>query len=234
MSRLNIERVDSTKSSKYLLTDEISDLVESYINRKKIEEAERIDKLGGSLKYQQLWCLLGFVGENYLIGGLHTDTVSGIDSSSIPERIKRFGENKLEPRLAKGKRYVISLRYNANSCNIGLWGHIKDACEDPLIKILIAVCIGMLFVNLFFNRSNFGSSMLDSVSIMIAVLLCVGVASMNNYQKDKQYLALYRVSQSNRNVSRLFSFSSNLTQRLWFWEMATSRTFKPRKLLLEI
>lgn len=54
MSRLNIERVDSTKSSKYLLTDEISDLVESYINRKKIEEAERIDKLGGSLKYQQL------------------------------------------------------------------------------------------------------------------------------------------------------------------------------------
>ena len=74
----------------------------------------------------------------------------------------------------------------------------------------------MLFVNLFFNRSNFGSSMLDSVSIMIAVLLCVGVASMNNYQKDKQYLALYRVSQSNRNVSRLFSFSSNLTQRLWF------------------
>lgn len=83
----------------------------------------------------------------------------------------------------------------------GLWDHIKEACGDLLIKILIGVCIGMLIVNLLFNRDHIEEDVLDTISIMIAVTLCVGVASVNNYQKDRQYLTLYQVSQNNKHVS---------------------------------
>ncbi len=61
MSRLNIEKIDSTAdSTKYLPADEISDLVESYINRKKIEEVEKLQRLGGSNNLNEFAIYLGF------------------------------------------------------------------------------------------------------------------------------------------------------------------------------
>lgn len=62
------------------------------------------------------------------------------------------------------------------------------------------VCIGMLVVHLLFDRENLEEAVLDSLSIIIAVVLCVSVGSFNNYQKEKQYLSLYRVSEDNKYV----------------------------------
>ena len=59
----------------------------------------------------------------------------------------------------------------------------------------------MLLVHLIFDRKNFGSGALDSVSIIIAVVLCVGISAMNNYQKERQYLALYNVSEESKYVN---------------------------------
>mgnify|MGYP000852553532 CR=1 FL=1 len=78
--------------------------------------------------------------------------------------------------------------------------HVKEACEDLLIRILIVVCIGMLAVHVLFDRDNLETAILDSISIVVAVVLCVGVGSFNNYQKEKQYLSLYRVSEDNKYV----------------------------------
>lgn len=78
--------------------------------------------------------------------------------------------------------------------------HVKEACDDLLIRILIAVCIGMLVVHLLFDRENFEAAILDSASIVIAVILCVGVGSYNNHEKEKQYLSLFKVSEDNKYV----------------------------------
>ena len=47
MTKLNIENADSLSHSKYLSVEEIERLVDIYLTRKKIEEVEKIAKLGG-------------------------------------------------------------------------------------------------------------------------------------------------------------------------------------------
>ena len=84
---------------------------------------------------------------------------------------------------------------------IGLMSHVKEACEDLLIRILIMVCIGMLVVHILFDRDNLEEAIVDCVSIVIAVVLCISVGSFNNYQKEKQYLSLFKVSENNKYVN---------------------------------
>ena len=48
MSRLNIEKVEHEGSSKYLPAYKLNEIVDAYISRKKIEEAECVEKLGGN------------------------------------------------------------------------------------------------------------------------------------------------------------------------------------------
>lgn len=49
MSRLSIDKLELQDLTKYLPAGELAEIVDSYINRKKIEEAEKIQKLGGKL-----------------------------------------------------------------------------------------------------------------------------------------------------------------------------------------
>lgn len=122
-------------------------------------------------------------GDGFIERGLMTDFKYGISTKSISERVEVFGDNVRQAKLSKS-----------------LCDHVKEACEDLLIRILILVCIGMLLVHLLFDRDNLEAAILDSLSIIIAVVLCVSVGSFNNYQKEKQYLSLYRVSEDNKYV----------------------------------
>ncbi len=118
-----------------------------------------------------------------------------------------FGDNVRHAKLAKGLAYFGVTQLLTPIFNIiGLFSHIKEACEDLLIRILIMVCIGMLVVHLIFDRENFDSALLDSVSIIVAVVLCVSVGSFNNYQKEKQYLALFKVSENNKYVNTKLAY----------------------------
>lgn len=68
----------------------------------------------------------------------------------------------------------------------------------------------MIAVHAIFDRENMQSALLDSISIIIAVLLCIGVSAFNNYQKEKQFLALYKASQKSKKV-RKESLEATLT-----------------------
>lgn len=80
----------------------------------------------------------------------------------------------------------------------------------------------MLLVNLLFNREDFKKNSLDSISIIIAVILCVGISSVNNYQKERQYLALYNVSEESKYVRKKIHYHSFLFRTSAFFSLCIS------------
>eukprot|EP00300_Choanocystis_sp_HF-7_P018086 c1992_g1_i1.p1 GENE.c1992_g1_i1~~c1992_g1_i1.p1 ORF type:complete len:1020 (-),score=308.18 c1992_g1_i1:52-3084(-) len=107
---------------------------------------------------------------------VHSDLKHGIridDNSEFHARVQHFGRNVIpEPEPTS----LLEL----------MW----EALHDPTLIILIAAACVSLPVGIFFEDPKTG--WIEGTAILVSVVIVVMVASINDYQKDKQFRDLNR------------------------------------------
>jgi calcium-translocating P-type ATPase len=103
-----------------------------------------------------------------LLKGLNVQSEAGVDSSSVKDRRNLFGENKVEQEPQDP-----------------LWVLMLEAMKDPTLIFLTAAAFISLFIGIFIEQKPMG--WLEGVAILSAVVVVVTVASVNDYQKEKQF-----------------------------------------------
>jgi Ca2+ transporting ATPase len=139
---------------------QIETLITKYEQRKTDEELEY---LAGSLE-----------GDHGVLASLMTNASSGIkeDPNEIAERVKNFGENKLEEEELKG-------------CCVFVW----EALGDMMLQILIVAAIVQTVLGATVSDEP-EKDWIDGMSIILAVVVVVAVGSITNYQKEKKFKQL--------------------------------------------
>lgn len=106
---------------------------------------------------------------------LNTSLKTGIDSSyqSKKERSNQFGTNALvEPQYKTLYEIFIA------------------SFEDFTLKILLAASVVSLIIGIATHGIETG--WIEAVAIMVAVLIVVGITTVNNYEQDQQFRKLFR------------------------------------------
>jgi P-type Ca2+ transporter type 2B len=139
---------------------QIDELITKYEQRKSDEELEF---LASSLE-----------GDHGVMAALKTNAGSGIseDANEIAERVKNFGENKLEEEELK------------NCCEF-VW----EALGDMMLQILIVAAIVQTVLGGTVGDDP-SKDWIDGISIILAVVVVVAVGSITNYQKEKKFKQL--------------------------------------------
>lgn len=115
-------------------------------------------------------------GVRTLANSLRSDVKTGIEASDsdLQARDRAFGNNVPEQRQTKGFLELV-------------W----EELEDTTLRILILASIVSLSVGVWENPRE---GWMEGLAIMIAVIIVVLVASINNYAKEKQFEALNKVA----------------------------------------
>jgi Ca2+ transporting ATPase len=139
---------------------QIDELITKYEQRKSDEELEF---LSTSLE-----------GDQGVMAALKTNPGSGIseDPTEIEERVKNFGENRLEEEEMKG------------FCEF-VW----EALGDMMLQILIVAAIVQTVLGGTVGDDP-GKDWVDGVSIILAVVVVVLVGSVTNYKKELKFKQL--------------------------------------------
>jgi len=139
---------------------QIDELVTKYEQRKSDEELEF---LASSLE-----------GDQGVMAALKTHPSTGIseDPQEIEERVRNFGENKLEEEEMKG------------FCEF-VW----EALGDMMLQILIVAAIVQTVLGGTVGDDP-SKDWVDGVSIIMAVVVVVLVGSVTNYQKERKFKQL--------------------------------------------
>ena len=139
---------------------QIDELITKYEQRKSDEELEF---LATSLE-----------GDQGVMAALKTSAGSGIseDANEISERVKNFGENKLEEEELK-------------HCCEFVW----EALGDMMLQILIVAAIVQTVLGGTVGDDP-SKDWIDGISIILAVVVVVAVGSITNYQKEKKFKQL--------------------------------------------
>jgi P-type Ca2+ transporter type 2B len=74
------------------------------------------------------------------------------------------------------------------------------ALDDTMLKILIVSAIVSLIIDMTFEE-NKATAWIEGAAILVAVFICSFVASYNDYQKEKQFQALQKISENNDLVT---------------------------------
>ncbi|MDO9549920.1 MAG: calcium-translocating P-type ATPase, PMCA-type [Methanoregula sp.] len=90
---------------------------------------------------------------------------SGLQSSQVEEFRKKYGANAMTPPVRES-----------------LWKQYLQNFDDPIIKILLLAVTISLIVSLVQ-----GSSFLDTIGIILAILLATGIAFFNEYRSSKEF-----------------------------------------------
>lgn len=102
--------------------------------------------------------------------GLMTSAKHGIDSNSVTDRLRVFGDNKPREKPA------------VTFCEL-----VCDALEDTTLRILIgAACISLIVGSIEDPTDGW----LEGVAILCAVVIVVSVTATNDYLKEKQFRKL--------------------------------------------
>jgi len=115
-------------------------------------------------------------GVDGLIEKLITDSREGLDTGTIEDRKREFGENFLPEKPGKN---FFKLLFEA----------LK---ETMLILLMVLAVISIILGVTFDDEPQYG--WIEGVAIIAAVLIVSTVTAFNDYQKDKQFRALSKES----------------------------------------
>ena len=107
-------------------------------------------------------------GVKGLLKDLNVEPDQGISANEIIDRRTLYGENKVEPEPQDP-----------------LWKLMLEALKDPTLIFLTVAAFISLFIGIFIEQKPLG--WLEGVAILSAVVVVVLVASINDYQKEKQF-----------------------------------------------
>ncbi|KAM3130810.1 hypothetical protein pb186bvf_017105 [Paramecium bursaria] len=116
--------------------------------------------------------LQGFGGLDVIMEKLQSDRKRGIDQESVLARQQYFGTNNLPPPKP-----------------VSFWHCAYHQTKDFCIRILALAAI--LMFSLAFLSPDPLDSIIQAVSIVIAVLMVVMIGATTDYRKEKQFVNLY-------------------------------------------
>jgi P-type Ca2+ transporter type 2B len=139
---------------------QIDELVTKYEQRKSDEEL--------------LFLASSLEGDQGVMAALKTNPGSGIseDTNEIAERVKNFGENKLEEEEMK-------------TCCEFVW----EALGDMMLQILIVAAIVQTVLGSTVGDDP-SKDWIEGVSIILAVVVVTAVGSITNFQKERKFKQL--------------------------------------------
>jgi len=109
-----------------------------------------------------------FGGAEGLLKAVNVKAEAGVNPNDITDRQKYYGVNKVEPEPQEP-----------------LWKLMIEAMKDPTLIFLTVAAFISLFIGIFVEQKPLG--WLEGVAILSAVVVVVTVASVNDYQKEKQF-----------------------------------------------
>lgn len=121
-----------------------------------------------------------------LEASLQVDFSSGLSSQEdFSARIAHFGSNK---RRAPKRKNFLELAW--------------EAFEDPIVRILLVMGVVSLFIGIFLSEHpDYG--WIEGFAIILAVIIVVLVAAINNYQKEKKFDDLQKTHKNRQAVTVL-------------------------------
>ena len=145
----------------------------AYQERKYAEEVVKLAEKGESI--------------DWMVDIMQTDIHSGIDDSphALAQRKERFGNNEKEKREPPGMCHYI-------------WASL----DDFTLKILLAsAVISIVLSTSTADAEDRKIAWIDGFGILLAVFICVTVSSVNDYQRDRQFLDLNSVADDRKTVT---------------------------------
>lgn len=120
-----------------------------------------------------------------LEASLQSNIATGLSSEDFKARISYFGSNKR--REPKRKNFF------KLAC---------EAFEDPIVRILLVMGVISLFIGIFLGEHP-DYEWIEGFAIILAVIIVVLVAAVNNYQKEKKFDDLQKTHKNRQAVTVL-------------------------------
>jgi len=114
-------------------------------------------------------------GIDTLTRKLGSDISKGIKTSSVEERKRIYGENRLP-----------------ESATATIWEHFIDSIDDRDIKILVVAAVSSVLFGVFITKD--WDDMIQGFAIMTAVIIVSGVSTIQNYRQDLGFKSLQKVA----------------------------------------
>lgn len=168
-----MENGDNATSGKFSIPYKtLQDLADACKARKFADEVQMYEKLGG---------------DDWLEKGLCTNFRRGIldDSVDMKQRFDVFGNNMESSRPPKGL------------CSL-IW----DALDDFTERILMAAATFSIVVQTSLAPPERQSTeWINGFAILVAVIVCAAVTSVNDWQKERQFQELNKVAGDRKRVN---------------------------------
>ena len=145
----------------------------------------------GVTKYQQrknlceeVDYLEGSGGEQWLLEGLKTNKETGIQSSSIPERVKHFGDNEREEAEIK------------TFCQLAC-----EALNDYMLIIMCIAGVANIIINMIMEEDHRATAWIEGFAILLAVAIVVIVQAVNDLKKEKEFQKLNEEVENGKRIT---------------------------------
>ncbi|KAA0157310.1 hypothetical protein FNF27_05037 [Cafeteria roenbergensis] len=143
---------------------------------------------GGEAKAEpidpRVWAIASAGGLQAMMKSLRTSPDTGVELSSLQDRVNTFGINKLPPPPRKH-----------------FFQFFFDSFEDPILIILLVAATISLILGLTSEHPD--REWIDGAAIYVAVLIVAFVVAINDSKKQAQFLALKDEARGSRQVKVL-------------------------------
>jgi len=117
---------------------------------------------------------------------LHTNLETGLRPGDFTDREEAFGSNYKEPQ----KRTPFCILF-------------YGALQDFMLKLLIVCALISLAFDLgFAEEGEYSTAWIEGAAILLAVFVVSFIGSLNDYQKEEQFLKLQAISEK-ENIATL-------------------------------
>lgn len=133
---------------------------------------------------------------------LQTNYIQGIsgDSEDLTSRISYFGSNEKEEISQKSEKAIKIINYFLFTVDfLGLTQYFLNSLNLFSIKIFLLAIILSIIISISTKR-NLSDSWIEGFAIFLAMLICVLVATIPQYQLDNEFLKLNKVFELKKEV----------------------------------
>ena len=157
-------------SSGFLNKDEMILAITKYQQRKALcEDVDYLEDQGGT---------------QYVLKGLQSNEEKGIFTSSVPERIRIFGDNEREEIEIK------------TFCQLAC-----EALNDYMLIIMCVAGVVNIIINMIIEKDHRETAWIEGFAILLAVAIVVIVQAVNDLKKEKEFQKLNEQMEEGKRIT---------------------------------
>jgi len=123
-------------------------------------------------------------GSPYVIEGLQSSLENGIQSSSLEERIRKYGDNEREEIPIK------------TFCQLAC-----EALNDYMLIIMCVAGVANIIINMITEKDHRETAWIEGFAILLAVAIVVIVQAVNDLKKEKEFQKLNEEVENGKRIT---------------------------------